>query len=124
MQLNTGKNFPLSPIDKGTCYEKKNYVLDLLISLRGIHYDNYQIVVVDNASTDGSVETIRSQFPNVDLIVNSKNLGGTGGFNTGIRYVLKKGGFKYVWLLDNDAEVEDGSSSAFPESLNRIWWVD
>lgn len=88
-------------------WNKKSYVRNLLNSLREINYDNHEITVVDNASGDGSVEAIKEQFPNVNLIVNSNNLGGTGGFNTGIRYALEKGGYKYIWLLDNDVEVEE-----------------
>ncbi|MEW6145501.1 MAG: glycosyltransferase family 2 protein [Thermodesulfobacteriota bacterium] len=87
-------------------WNKKSYVLELLTSLRSINYDNHDIIVVDNASTDDTVRTLREQFPHVNLIVNSENLGGTGGFNTGLRYVLRKGGYKYTWLLDNDAVVE------------------
>ena len=87
-------------------WNKKSYVLNLLNSLRRINYDNYEITVVDNASGDGSVEAIKEQFTDINLIVNFNNLGGTGGFNTGIRYALEKGGYKYIWLLDNDAVVE------------------
>ncbi len=87
-------------------WNKISYVMELLTSLRSINYDNHDIIVVDNASTDDTCQTIREQFPHVNLIVNSENLGGTGGFNTGLRYVLEKGGYKYTWLLDNDAVVE------------------
>ncbi len=87
-------------------WNKKSYVMELLTSLSNIDYDNHEIIVVDNASTDDTSQAIREQFPNVNLIENSENLGGTGGFNTGLRYVLQKGGYKYTWLLDNDAVVE------------------
>lgn len=87
-------------------WNKKGYVLNLINSLKKIDYDNYEVIVVDNASTDGSVEAIRQQCLEIQLIVNSANLGGTGGFNTGMRYALEKGRYKYIWLLDNDAEVE------------------
>ena len=87
-------------------WNKKDYILNLLRSLSSLHYDNYEIIVVDNASTDSSVEAIRQQHSSVHLIINPENLGGTGGFNTGMRYALVKGDYKYIWLLDNDAEVE------------------
>ena len=87
-------------------WNKKDYVLRLLEALRHIDYNNYDVVVVDNASTDGSAEAIREKFPEVLLIQNKENLGGTGGFNTGMRYALKKGEYKYIWLLDNDVMVE------------------
>lgn len=90
-------------------WNKKDYLLNLLNSLRNIDYENYEIIVVDNASTDGSSEAIRHQFPNIHTIVNPQNIGGTGGFNTGMRYALQKGGYKYIWLLDNDVQVENNT---------------
>lgn len=90
-------------------WNKKEFVLNLLSSLRELNYPDYDIIVVDNASTDGSVEAIRQIYPNIKILVNEENLGGTGGFNTGMRYALNKGWYKYIWLLDNDAEVEKNS---------------
>lgn len=90
-------------------WNKKTDTLNLLNSLKTLNYNNYKVLVVDNSSSDGSVEAIKNQFPQAELLVNSENLGGTGGFNSGIRHVLKEAGYKYIWLLDNDAEVEDNS---------------
>ena len=87
-------------------WNKKDCTVSLLESLQEIYYDNFDTIVVDNASTDGSVEALRELHPEIRIIVNPENLGGTGGFNTGIRHVMKTGGYKYLWLLDNDAEVE------------------
>ena len=68
-----------------------------------------KVVVVDNASTDGSAEWIRSQFgDSVKLFVNEENLGGSGGFNVGIRYALEEG-YEYVWCLDNDVLVDENA---------------
>ena len=92
-------------------WNKKEYILNILVSLDHIDYRNYDVVVVDNASTDGSVTAIKKQFPDIRLLVNKENLGGTGGFNTGLKYALSKGEYKYIWLLDNDAEVETNTLS-------------
>ncbi len=46
-----------------------------------------EIVVVDNASTDGSVEMVRAEFPHVHLIANETNRGFTGGNNDGLKHV-------------------------------------
>lgn len=54
-------------------WNKKSYVMELLKSLRNIDYDNHDIIVVDNASTDDTCRTIREQFPHILLIVNSEN---------------------------------------------------
>jgi GT2 family glycosyltransferase len=84
----------------------KDLVLKALESVFRINYENYEVLIVDNASTDGSVDAMRENFPGVNILVNKKNLGGTGGFNTGIRHALTTGSYKYLWLLDNDAIVE------------------
>jgi N-acetylglucosaminyl-diphospho-decaprenol L-rhamnosyltransferase len=62
-----------------------------------------EIIVVDNASTDGSVEMVRQAFPQVILIANTDNRGFTGGNNQGI--ALSRG--RYVLLLNPDTEVLD-----------------
>ena len=80
--------------------------MQLIESLHSLTYENYDVIVVDNASTDSSVKLLSENYPEITIIQNAKNLGGTGGFNTGIRYVIQNNSYKYVWLLDNDALVE------------------
>lgn len=46
--------------------------LACLASLRNIHYRPYKVLVIDNASSDGSVEAIRKHFPETRLVVNAK----------------------------------------------------
>lgn len=89
-------------------WNKRQYVLNLLTSLAGIEKGacTLHITVVDNASTDDTVTAITERFPDVHVIRNSENLGGTGGFNTGLAHILQQGGFDYCWLLDNDVEVD------------------
>jgi len=75
--------------------------LDCLASLREQEYGNLQILVVDNGSTDDSVERIRSAFPEVGLIETGKNIGFPSGCNVGLRAALA-GSAEFVWLLNND----------------------
>ena len=56
-----------------------------LDSLRRQDTDDFETLVVDNHSEDGSVEFIRAHYPEVRLIVHEENLGFTGGVNAGIR---------------------------------------
>jgi GT2 family glycosyltransferase len=73
-------------------------------------YTNMEIILVDNASTDGSVEYIRTLFPDLQLIVNPSNLGYGGGNNRGIRE--SKGPF--IFILNNDTEIET-------ECVESLW---
>lgn len=73
-------------------------------SLKSLTYPNYEIVVLDNSSTDDSVARIREAHPDVTLIETGANLGFAGGNNVGIRYALDRGA-DYIWLLNNDTKV-------------------
>ena len=86
--------------------------VDCLESLRRIDYPNYKVVAVDNASTDGSEERIKIDFPEVELIRNIKNLGFAAGNNVAIARALQ-GGADYILLLNNDTIVS-------PEFLARM----
>ena len=75
--------------------------LDCLASLREQDYGNLQIIVVDNGSTDDSVQRIRSAFPEAKLIETGKNIGFPSGCNVGLRAALE-GSAEFLWLLNND----------------------
>jgi GT2 family glycosyltransferase len=65
--------------------------------------ERLELVVVDNASTDGSAEAVARQFPNVRVIRSDHNLGFAGGANLGL---LDLGETDFVGLLNNDVQVE------------------
>ena len=96
-------------------WNKKDFVDPLLTALGSLERGPDEILVVDNASSDGSVEMIRQRHPGVQLACNARNVGGSGGFNTGMRWGLERGGFDYFWLLDNDVVVHEGALSALLE---------
>lgn len=85
-------------------YNGKETLLECIGSLHGSIYPNLEIVIVDNASTDGSLAIAKKKYPNIHYIVNSKNIGFSAGNNIGIRFALEKFA-DYVFLLNNDARI-------------------
>lgn len=83
----------------------KKDTLECLSSLKELTYPNYKILVVDNASIDGTAEQVRTQFPYVELIINKDNFRFAGGNNVGIEYALTKNA-DYILLLNNDTTVD------------------
>jgi len=73
-------------------------------------------VVVDNASTDGSVEMLHELFPRIKIIQNSQNMGFSKANNQGIRFALENGA-KQVLLLNNDIEI---ISPIWLDELSRV----
>ena len=85
-------------------YEDTKECLD---SLEDVTYPNYEIIIVDNGSTDGSVARLEMAFPQHKFIRSEENLGFAGGNNIGIKYALAQG-VNYVLLLNNDTIVSPG----------------
>jgi GT2 family glycosyltransferase len=79
--------------------------LNCLESLSQITYPNYRLLLVDNASVDGTVEAVKERFPDVEVVVNPENLGFPGGFNVGLQRALDQGA-DYVFMINNDTFVE------------------
>ena len=71
---------------------------ECLLSLFKIRHDSYEVIVVDNASTDGSQSWVKNTYPNLKLIENEKNYGYAGGCNRG---ALEANG-DYLVFLNND----------------------
>jgi GT2 family glycosyltransferase len=85
-------------------YDGKEVTLQSLASLEKLRYPNFELLVVDNGSTDGSAAAIAEKFPLVDLIRRDTNEGVAPGLNMGILKALH-GDCDYLLLLNNDIEV-------------------
>ncbi|MBP9904739.1 MAG: glycosyltransferase family 2 protein [Rhodoferax sp.] len=85
--------------------------LACLASLQKLDYPDFDLIVVDNGSTDDSVQHILAHQPAVTLLQTGANLGFGGGCNVGIRYALGVGA-DYIWLINSDATVAVGALSA------------
>jgi GT2 family glycosyltransferase len=98
------------------CWNDWKVLEDCLRSIfAGTHKTEFEIVVSDNGSTDGSVEKIRAQFPAVRVVENRANVGFAKGNNAGIREARGK----YVLILNPDTIIHDGSLDRWIEFADR-----
>jgi GT2 family glycosyltransferase len=79
---------------------------DTLRSLQAVDYPRFDLVMIDNGSTDGSWEAIGEEFPGVTRIRVAENRGISWGLNHGIRYGLERD-YDYLLLMNNDIEVAE-----------------
>lgn len=85
-------------------YNVKEFIQNLLESIKSASkMISTEVIIVDNASDDGSIELIRQKYPWVKLIVNSRNLGFSKANNLG----LKEATGKYLLLLNPDTLVKE-----------------
>ena len=85
-------------------YNGGRFLPECLQTLYANSYCNMQVVLVDNGSTDGSLEWVRQHFPQVVVLALGVNQGFTGGCNAGITW-CRENGCDYVLLLNNDTAV-------------------
>lgn len=97
----------------------RQFLPALLDSVKGL--DSVEVVVADNASTDGSSKVLKDEFPQVRTIQLDKNYGFTGGYNRAFRHLMEEDGEnapEYFLLMNSDIEVSRG----WIEPL--IQWMD
>jgi GT2 family glycosyltransferase len=98
------------------CWNDWKVIENCLASIfAGTRRTEFEVIVSDNGSTDGSVEKIRAQFPAVHLVENRANLGFAKGNNAGIRAASGE----YVLILNPDTIVHDGSLDRWIEFADR-----
>lgn len=93
-------------------------------SLLQMDYPDFRIVVVDNGSTDDSVQAVARQFPGVEQVVNERNLGFAAGANVGIRHALARGA-DFVFVVNNDTFIAPEAlglmvAAALPQDVGLV----
>lgn len=99
-------------------YNRKDMLLGCIDHLSKLTNANADILIIDNASTDGTKESLEGLIKSNAIIYcnTGANLGGAGGFQFGMIEALKRG-YKYLWLMDDDVFPE-------PDSLNALLKAD
>ncbi len=93
-------------------YNRRALLVEALSALHAQTRPLDHIVVVDNASTDGTADMVRARYPEVDLLALPDNQGGAGGFHAGLRYAHDAGA-DWAWLMDDD-------TIAQPDALEEL----
>lgn len=85
-----------------------NNIVDTVETLKSVNQMSYKKnsqLLIENSSKKEVIETIRSQYPTLEIIENGKNMGYAGGNNVGIKRAIEKGA-DYIFLLNNDVILE------------------
>lgn len=101
-------------------YRHPTETIACISSLKQLEYHNLSIIVVDNASGDGSLETILAAHPDIVGIQSPVNGGFSAGNNLGIQKALENPESAYVWILNNDTTVPQNGLSHLVETAQRF----
>src|ERR1041385_7312120 len=97
-------------------WNTRDYMRDCLLSIREHVRDlTYEIIVVDDGSTDGSPEMLAKEFPEVTSLVNERNLGVTRTYNRGVA----RGRGRYIQIMNTDMILVDNSPKILMRSEER-----
>ncbi|HNW80999.1 MAG TPA: glycosyltransferase, partial [Methanoregulaceae archaeon] len=83
-------------------YNGRHFLRECLASITDQTYAPLEVIFVDNASSDGSVEYVRALFPGIHILQNNENRGFSGGVNSGIR----ESNGRYIITLNNDNRMD------------------
>lgn len=83
-------------------YNRCELLRTCLAALRAQSTPPQRVLVVDNGSTDGALEMVAQEFPEVEVFRTTSNVGGAGGFAWGVEIAIASGAHD-AWLMDDDA---------------------
>lgn len=93
-------------------YNRKALLRECLTALQAQTRPVDAVLVVDNASTDGTLAMLKEEFPGCQTLPLPANVGGAGGFHDGMKQAYEHG-FDWVWLMDDDGR-------AAPDCLEKL----
>ena len=90
-------------------YNAEKYIKDCLGSVFSFLPKELDVtvIIIDNNSSDGTIEFIKENYPQIKLMENKENLGFAGGNNLGMKCAIDRGA-DYIYLLNQDTIVEEG----------------
>lgn len=100
-------------------FNGKKWLKNCFDSISHLKYKNYEIICVDNNSSDDSIEYITQNYPQILLIKNDINSGFTGGNNLG----FENSSGDYIWMLNNDTTVEPNSLGLMVDYMEKNLYI-
>ncbi|HQU58124.1 MAG TPA: glycosyltransferase family 2 protein [Saprospiraceae bacterium] len=93
-------------------FNGKSLLDDSVSSYLDNDYENFEVVVIDNGSIDGTEDYVKQKWPEVTVYRTEKNLGYSGGFNFGLDYAFNQLHADYVLITNNDVKADKKVVSA------------
>ncbi len=101
-------------------YNRKELLLECIEALLAQTFKNMDVLVIDNASTDGTKEYIEHLIGDRVLYFNTgDNIGGAGGFNYGLKTAVSLG-YEYFWMMDDDSIPAPDALSTVIKAHNKL----
>jgi GT2 family glycosyltransferase len=82
-------------------YNRRDLLRECLVSLQAQTHVPDTILVVNNASTDGTAQMLSAEFAQLEVLTLAENVGGAGGFHAGMKWAYEQG-YDWLWLMDDD----------------------
>jgi rhamnopyranosyl-N-acetylglucosaminyl-diphospho-decaprenol beta-1,3/1,4-galactofuranosyltransferase len=99
-------------------YNRREMLRRCLTALAAQDHPVERTVVIDNASTDGTADLVRAEFPDVEVLSLERNVGGAGGFEQGLSWAHRRG-YEWLWLMDDDTLTLPSTLGALLEGARR-----
>jgi len=100
-------------------YNGRRWLEECLPSVLQMDYPNFEVVVIDNGSSDGTGEYLQSEFPDVQNVRIFPNVGYSRGFDAGLVYAAARGA-EYFLIMNNDTVIDRGALTALIETATAM----
>jgi len=100
-------------------YNRKKLLHECLQALLAQTRPLDEIIVIDNASTDGTDQMVSKEFPQVTYVRLPENIGGAGGFHEGMKLAYEKG-HDWIWVMDDDAIAKNDSVEKLLKAIAEL----
>ena len=100
-------------------YDGKALLEDAVPSYLANTYLNFEVIVVDNGSSDGTKAYVEENWPEAEVYRSEQNLGYSGGFNFGLEYAFRQRGADYVLITNNDVKADPQAVSALVKTAEK-----